>query len=85
MARYLGPKKKILRRFGMIEDRKTNKKYKRKADYGLMLEEKQKLKFIYGIMEKQMRSYFEKSKKISGNPTDNLLILLELAVFDLIF
>ncbi len=50
---------------------------KKKSEYALQLSEKQKVKFVYGIMEKQFRSYYEKATRMPGKTGDNLLILVE--------
>ena len=50
---------------------------KKKSEYALQLAEKQKVKFVYGIMEKQFRSYYEKATRMAGKTGDNLLILVE--------
>ena len=50
---------------------------KKKSEYALQLSEKQKVKFVYGIMEKQFRSYYEKATRMSGKTGENLLILVE--------
>ena len=47
------------------------------SDYGVQLREKQKAKRIYGILERQFRTYFEKAERMKGKTGDNLLILLE--------
>jgi small subunit ribosomal protein S4 len=47
------------------------------SDYGVQLREKQKAKRIYGILERQFRTYFEKADRMKGKTGDNLLILLE--------
>ena len=47
------------------------------SEYGAQLKEKQKEKFIYGVLEKQFRLYYEKAKKMPGITGENLLILLE--------
>lgn len=47
------------------------------SEYGAQLKEKQKAKFIYGVLEKQFRLYYEKAKKMPGITGENLLILLE--------
>ncbi len=47
------------------------------SDYGKQLREKQELKKIYGLREKQFRHYIDMAKKEAGNPADSLLILLE--------
>jgi small subunit ribosomal protein S4 len=47
------------------------------TDYGLRLREKQKLKRIYGVLERQFRKYFEEAERLKGNTGENLLSLLE--------
>ena len=49
----------------------------KKSEYALQLTEKQKVKFVYGILEKQFRMYFEKAERMSGNTGENLLSLVE--------
>ena len=49
----------------------------KKSEYGLQLQEKQTVRFVYGILEKQFRSYFEKAERMPGNTGDNLLQLVE--------
>ena len=49
----------------------------KKSEYGLQLQEKQKVKFVYGILEKQFRSYYDKADRAGGNTGENLLILIE--------
>ncbi len=50
---------------------------KKKSEYALQLAEKQKVKFVYGIMERQFRSYYEKASRMQGKTGENLLILVE--------
>ena len=50
---------------------------KKKSEYALQLTEKQKVKFVYGIMEKQFRSYYEKAARMPGKTGENLLVLVE--------
>lgn len=61
MGKYTGPKLRKRQQFGLADEsasiRRRGVRKARKSDYGLILEEKQKLKFIYGIMEGQMRRY----------------------------
>ena len=52
---------------------------KKKSEYALQLTEKQKVKFVYGIMEKQFRSYYEKAARMPGKTGENLLVLVERA------
>lgn len=54
-----------------------NQVRKKKSEYALQLQEKQKVKFVYGILEKQFRSYYEKATRMSGKTGENLLILVE--------
>ena len=49
----------------------------KKSEYGLQLQEKQKVKFVYGILEKQFRMYYEKAERAGGNTGENLLVLIE--------
>ena len=48
---------------------------KKKGEYALQLAEKQKVKFVYGILERQFRSYYEKATRMPGKAGENLLIL----------
>ena len=50
---------------------------KKKGEYALQLAEKQKVKFVYGILERQFRSYYEKATRMPGKAGENLLILVE--------
>ena len=50
---------------------------KKKSEYALQLTEKQKVKFVYGVMEKQFRMYYEKAARMSGKTGEDLLSLLE--------
>ena len=49
----------------------------KKSEYALQMTEKQKVKFVYGIQEKQFRNYYEKAARMPGNTGDNLLTLVE--------
>ena len=50
---------------------------KKKSEYALQLQEKQKVKFVYGIMEKQFHMYYEKANRMQGKTGENLLTLIE--------
>ena len=50
---------------------------KKKSEYALQLQEKQKVKFVYGIMEKQFRMYYEKAARSQGKTGEELLVLIE--------
>ena len=54
-----------------------NQVRKKKSEYALQLQEKQKVKFVYGIMEKQFRMYYEKAARMPGKTGDELLSLIE--------
>ncbi len=80
MARYRGPRKKYLKRFGLLPDTPPDFKQqmrRRKSDYGIRLEEKQRLKFIYGVLEKQFRRYVQEAMNSATNSGEVLLALLE--------
>ncbi len=62
--------------------RRTNRKV---SEYGLQLREKQKAKFIYGVLERQFRNYYEKAKKMPGVTGENLLTLLERRIDNVVF
>ena len=55
------------------------------SEYGLQLREKQKAKFIYGVLEKPFRNYFAKASKMNGMTGDNLMILLESRLDNVVF
>ena len=54
-----------------------NQMRKKKSEYALQLQEKQKVKFVYGIMEKQFRMYYEKAARSQGKTGEELLVLIE--------
>ena len=64
---------------GIYKDSKRKKAQSRRktSDYGIQLREKQRAKFIYGVLEKQFRNTFEKAEKKPGQTGENLLIMLE--------
>ena len=70
-------------------DKKSNRQLKRSnrkmSEYGLQLREKQKAKFIYGVLEKPFRNYFEKAQRMNGMTGDNLMILLEYRLDNVVF
>ena len=88
------PVLKRCRSFGMDPvylgiDKKSNRQLKRSnrkmSEYGLQLREKQKAKFIYGVLEKPFRNYFEKAQRMNGMTGDNLMILLESRLDNVVF
>ena len=70
-------------------DKKSNRQLKRAnrkmSEYGLQLREKQKAKFIYGVLEKPFRNYFEKAQRMSGMTGTNLMVLLESRLDNVVF
>ena len=58
---------------------------KKQSEYAMQLTEKQKVKFVYGIMEKQFHMYYEKALKIEGITGDNLLTILESRLDNVVF
>ena len=70
-------------------DKKSNRNSKRAnkkmSEYGLQLREKQKAKFIYGVLEKPFRNYYKRAERMSGMVGENLMILLERRLDNVIF
>lgn len=70
-------------------DKKSTRELKRAnrkmSEYGLQLREKQKAKFIYGVLEKPFRNYFVKADRMSGMTGENLMSMLELRLDNVIF
>ena len=100
MARYIGPKTKIARKFGeaiygtdKYFDKRNyapgqhglTKKRKTPSEYAIQLAEKQKAKYTYGLLERQFRNLFEKAARKKGVTGENLLKLLEARLDNTIF
>ena len=100
MARYTGPKTKISRKFGepifgadkSFEKKNyppgqhgVNKRRQKKSEYAIQLMEKQKAKFLYGILEKQFRNLFEKASRSKGITGEVLLQLCESRLDNVVF
>ena len=70
-------------------DKKSNRELKRAnrkmSEYGLQLREKQKAKFIYGVLEKPFRNYYTKAERMNGMTGENLMILLERRLDNVVF
>ena len=92
MARYTGPTTKIARKFGepiFGSDKNFEKrnyppgqhglasKRKKQKEYGLQLKEKQKVRYMYGLLERQFHNTYLKATRMSGQRGENLLFLLE--------
>ena len=74
---YLGIDKK--------SNRTLNRANRKKSEYGLQLCEKQKAKFIYGVLEKPFLNYFKKADQMSGMTGENLMVLLESRLDNVVF
>ena len=99
MARYTGPKSKIARRFGeaifgpdkVLSKRNFppgqhgNNRRRKSSEYGIMLAEKQKAKYTYGVLEKQFRNMFEKAARTNGITGEILLQHLESRLDNIVF
>jgi small subunit ribosomal protein S4 len=100
MARYRGPREKIARRFGVAlfgpskalelrnfppgqhGARNTRRKM---SEYGIAMAEKQKLRYQYGVLEKQFRIYFAEAQRRKGVTGENLLQLLEMRLDNIVY
>ncbi len=100
MARYIGPKSKIARKFSepifgpdrAFEKKNyppgmhgANKRRKKQSEYGVQLQEKQKAKYTYGILEKQFRNTFKTASKKKGVTGELLLQLIESRLDNLVY
>jgi small subunit ribosomal protein S4 len=105
MAKYIGPKCKLMRREGADLSLKSSRRAvdtkckidnppgmhgastrrPRQSDYGLQLREKQKLRRIYGILERQFRNYYKEASRIKGSTGENLLQLLETRLDNVVY
>ena len=70
-------------------DKKSNRELKRAnrkmSEYGLQLREKQKAKFIYGVLEKPFRNYYKKADRLQGQTGTNLMVILESRLDNVVF
>ena len=99
MARYIGPKSRIARKFGdaifgadkVLAKRNYppgqhgNNRRRKTSEYGVMLAEKQKAKYTYGVLEKQFRNLFEKAASASGITGEILLQSLECRLDNVVY
>lgn len=100
MARYIGPTTKIARKFGEPifgadkDFEKRNyppgqhglaRKRKKSSEYGTQLKEKQKVKYTYGLLERQFRNLYEKASRMKGQKGENLIFLLESRLDNLVY
>jgi small subunit ribosomal protein S4 len=105
MAKYIGPKCKLMRREAADLSLKSSRRAvdtkckidnppgmhgagtrkPRQSDYGLQLREKQKLRRIYGVLERQFRNYYKKASRLKGSTGENLLQLLETRLDNVVY
>ncbi len=99
MARYTGPRTKVSRRARQLLDENKAKYFDRRpyppgqhgrgrireSQYQIQLREKQKLKFMYGVLEKQFRRYYKNAVKASGITGTNLLVILETRLDNVVY
>jgi len=105
MAKYIGPKCKLMRREGTDLSLKSSRRAvdtkckidnppgmhgagtrrPRVSDYGLQLREKQKLRRIYGVLERQFRNYYQEASRMKGSTGENLLQLLEARLDNVVY
>lgn len=103
MARYTGPRCKLMRREGLdlslVSGRKSadakcklnsapgqhGAKSGKLSDYGVQLREKQKIRRIYGVLERQFRKYFAEAERRKGSTGENLLKILEARLDNVVF
>ena len=101
MARYTGPSTKIARKFGEpiygadkdFEKRNyppgqhgaARKRARKSTEYGNQLKEKQKVKYMYGVLERQFRNTYEKACRMQGQKGENLLFLLESRLDNIVY
>lgn len=100
MARYTGPTTKIARKFGEPiygADKDFEKrnyppgqhglaaKRKKQKDYGTQLKEKQKVKYMYGVLERQFHNTYDKASRMAGQKGENLVLLLESRLDNIVY
>ena len=100
MARYTGPSTKIARKFGepiFGSDKYLEKrnfppgqhglaaKRKKSKEYGTQLKEKQKVKYMYGVLERQFRNTYNRATRMAGQKGENLIILLESRLDNIVY
>jgi len=99
MARYTGPRTKVSRRARQLLDENKAKYFDRRpyppgehgrrrireSQYLIQLREKQKLRFMYGVLEKQFRRYYKEANRQSGITGTNLLVILETRLDNVVY
>ena len=84
-CRQLGIDPVVLGYSSNKESKRQPPQRRRESEYGRQLREKQKAKFIYGVLEKQFRGYFDKAKRMEGRAGDNLMKILESRLDNVVF
>jgi len=94
MSRYLGPRVKKIRQLGELpgftrksvpSNSKVNTFRKKTSSFGIRLEEKQKIRFNYGLTERQLLKYVRSARRIKGSTGEALLQLLEMRLDNTVF
>lgn len=92
MSRYRGPRLRIVRRLGelpgltrKISKKEKNQSNKKLSQYSIRLREKQKLRYNYGVTERQLLNYMKKARRSKGSSGEVLLQLLEMRLDNIVF
>ena len=84
-CRQLGIDPVVLGYSSKKESIRQPKRRRKESEYAMQLREKQKAKFIYGVLEKQFRGYFKRAKSMEGQTGENLMTILETRLDNLVF
>ena len=84
-CRQLGLDPVVLGYSSSKTSKRQPKRRRKESEYGMQLREKQKAKFIYGVLEDQFRGYYDKALKVEGVTGDNLMVLLESRLDNVVF
>ena len=84
-CRQLGLDPVVLGYSSSKTSKREPKRRRKESEYGMQLREKQKAKFIYGVLEKQFRGYFKRAKSMEGQTGENLMTILETRLDNVVF
>lgn len=84
-CRQLGIDPVVLGYSSKKESIRQPKRRRKESEYAMQLREKQKAKFIYGVLEKQFRGYFKRAKSMEGQTGENLMTILETRLDNVVF
>lgn len=84
-CRQLGIDPVVLGYSSKKESIRQPKRRRKESEYAMQLREKQKAKFIYGVLEKQFRGYFKRAKSVEGQTGENLMTILETRLDNVVF